>query len=45
MGKRISDLEEHVTDLMAHAGIENTNGDLMVRQISLQNHIVHNYAV
>ncbi|XP_006031160.1 heat shock factor-binding protein 1-like protein 1 [Alligator sinensis] len=29
MGERISDLEKHVTDLMAQAGIENTNGDLM----------------
>uniref|UniRef100_A0A8C4WEK4 Rho-GAP domain-containing protein n=1 Tax=Gopherus evgoodei TaxID=1825980 RepID=A0A8C4WEK4_9SAUR len=31
MGERIDDLEKHVTDLMAQAGIENTNEDLMVR--------------
>ncbi|CAM5110471.1 unnamed protein product [Natator depressus] len=29
MGERIDDLEKHVTDLMAQAGIENTNEDLM----------------
>uniref|UniRef100_A0A8C3FMV2 Uncharacterized protein n=1 Tax=Chrysemys picta bellii TaxID=8478 RepID=A0A8C3FMV2_CHRPI len=31
MGERIDDLEKHVTDLMAQAGTENTNEDLMVR--------------
>ncbi|XP_067393653.1 heat shock factor-binding protein 1-like protein 1 isoform X3 [Emydura macquarii macquarii] len=30
MGEHIDDLEKHVTDLMAQAGIENTNEDLMV---------------
>ncbi|CAM4507550.1 unnamed protein product, partial [Lepidochelys olivacea] len=29
MGERIDDLEKHVTDLMAQAGIENTSEDLM----------------
>ncbi|XP_043395949.1 heat shock factor-binding protein 1-like protein 1 isoform X2 [Chelonia mydas] len=29
MGERIDDLEKHVTDLMAQAGTENTNEDLM----------------
>ncbi|KAG6928795.1 heat shock factor binding protein 1 like 1, partial [Chelydra serpentina] len=29
MGERIDDLEKHVTDLMAQAGIENTNENLM----------------
>ncbi|KAM7176608.1 heat shock factor-binding protein 1-like protein 1 [Macrochelys suwanniensis] len=29
MGERIDDLEKHVTDLTAQAGIENTNENLM----------------
>lgn len=35
MGERINDLEKHVADLMAEAGIENTDDGLRVKK-SLQ---------
>uniref|UniRef100_A0A803YNU4 Heat shock factor binding protein 1 like 1 n=1 Tax=Meleagris gallopavo TaxID=9103 RepID=A0A803YNU4_MELGA len=35
MGERISDLEKHVADLMAEAGIENTDDGLRVKKPSI----------
>lgn len=32
MGERINDLEKHVADLMAEAGIENTDDGLRVKK-------------